>query len=449
MYRLVGLGAGLALLLVLVLGNGLTAQTGQPVQPAAARQPKAGATAGSAVPAPALAESLQRFDPRDVRVQWNNRHWQLVHRGTVLKDFGFREQDARQAARLLLDLKLNEHGTIGSPQPVMEYWLSDGKAPQALALAGARMLPLDQAHLRVEQVNGQWCIGDGPRVLYTFGQQADEARQALAVMRKYHFSQAAVLGQGGPSMVVFLASSRAEAPTMPVAGRTASGRQIQVNRFPRLAKDANGKPHREAPNPANSPLAGVVSPVLPAATGSARQVPVAAASPVSPAQAGPQSPVTAVAALDRVPFDWRQVQLRQGATGEWKLAAGGLVLAEFGSNVQEARLALSALRYYRFREQWRMGSGPAARAWYVAGATSPRGLMMGLSGQAFQPDKLQVQKVDERFVLCNGQQVVLRLGERREVAAQALETIKRNHVDRLCQVGDPGKTPITILVRSR
>ncbi len=445
------LGGGLAALAALAWAGGAAGQT-SPVGKAA---PGTTATSDRA-----LVEKLQHFDPHAVRLRWENRHWQLMHQGTVLKDFGLREHDARQALRLIHDLKLTEHGTVGSPRPVMEYWLSDGHAPQALALGGLRMLPLNPARLRVEQVNGQWCLGEGGRVLYTFGSSAADARQALAVMQKYHFNQAAVLGQGGPSMVVFLGRPDGESPAPTLAARSGSGRQINVPRFSRLAKNPDGSPRRERTGTAG-PFAGVVAPALPSASPTS-PAPPANAGPARPSLTGRQQPLwraqpapgsratPAVAATaERVPFDWRQVQLRQGPGGEWKLAAGSLVLADFGPNAQQARLALSALRYYRFTEQWRISGAPPGQGYYVAGGAAPRGLMLGLSGQAFQPEKLEVRPVGQGYALCNGEQVVLSLGARQEEAARALETIRRTHVDQVSKVGEPGKETMTILVRSR
>jgi hypothetical protein len=431
--RLLALGGGLALV-VLAWGVGASGQTALPRQPAQA--------AGK----DALVENLTRFEPRDLRVTWNKGHWQLMNGAAPLKDFGLREHDARQALCVILDLKLNQHGTVGGPQPVMEYWLTDGKVPQGVAPGGLRTLSLDENRLRVEQVNGQWCVGDGPRVLYTFGAQADAARQALAVMRKYHFNQAAIVGQAGPAMVVFLGRPQGETPAMPPPARSAGGRQISVPRFSRLAMGPDGKPRREVPRGPGSPVAGLVTPVLPSA---AAATPQTAQRPPQPQWRTPPAGLGPDPSADRVPFDWRQVQLRQAPSGEWRLAAGSVVLANFGTNVQDARLALSALRHYRFTEQLRVGSPQPVFTCCVAGNAAPRGLMMGLSGQAFEPDKLEVRQVEGRCCLCNDKQVVLRLGERPEEAARVLDRIKETHVDRMCRMGEAGKEGMTIMVRSR
>jgi hypothetical protein len=443
--RAILLGGNLAVLVGLAWAAGAEGQTPPTTKPKEITPPAKSNGAASEKP---LVETLHRFDPRELDLRWNNRHWQVLHQGTVLKDFGIREQDARQALKLIHDLKLTEYGTIGTPQPVMEYWLSDGKAPQALALGGTRVLSLDENRLRVQQVNGQWCLGDGARVLYTFGAQADDARQALAVMHKYHFHQAAVLGQAGPSMVVFLGRSENEAPVLLPASRAASGRHIQVQRFSRLAKNSDGTPRREAGGTASSPFAGVVVPALPAAVRPATVM--TSARPNGPAQQSAANPASSAdPAAERVPFDWRQVQLKQAPSGEWRLSAGSQVLADFGTNSHEARLALSALRHYRFTEQYKVGGEQPVLTYYVAGGAAPRGLMMGLNGQAFQPDKLEVRQVDGRYCLCNDQQVVLRLGERSDEASRLLERIKTSHADRVSRVGDPGKEPMTLLLRSR
>ena len=57
---------------------------------------------------------------------------------------GRHETEAREALRLLRELRLNQRGTVGSPRPVMEYWLTDGRAPQGFT-QGLRPLPGGEA----------------------------------------------------------------------------------------------------------------------------------------------------------------------------------------------------------------------------------------------------------------------------------------------------------------
>src|SRR5262249_20119502 len=147
------------------------------------------------------------------------------------------DQEARQALRLILELGLNQRGAIGSPWPVMEYWLRDGQAPQLLTRTGLRTMTLQPAAMRVEQIQGQWGPKQGPQVLFNFGQQAQDAQLALGVIRKYGFNQAGLIGQGIPSMYVFFHRDELRPPVLTVPNGRTSGKSIAVPRFSRLAKN--------------------------------------------------------------------------------------------------------------------------------------------------------------------------------------------------------------------
>jgi hypothetical protein len=166
--------------------------------------PVPAAPAAAAAPAaPPPQETLQSFDPGRAELDWSQGRWKVVAGDVVLKDFGPRQEEARAALRLVRELRLSQRGTVGTPGPVMEYWLADGRAPQGLVPA-LHPVSLDADSLRVEQVQGQWCVRDNARVLFTFGTHADEAREALAVIRRHGFTQVGSLGRGTPDMLVFL-----------------------------------------------------------------------------------------------------------------------------------------------------------------------------------------------------------------------------------------------------
>src|SRR5262245_6812006 len=164
-------------------------------------------------PLPALAgtevplvrdENLATFDPALVELRWQDQCWLLVHDGSILKDFGRREEAAREAWRLIRDLRLSQRGTIGGPQPVLEYWLAEGQPPRWLP-RGLRTMALDSEALQVERTQAHWVLREPTRLLFNFGIHEKEARQALAVIRKYGFNEVGVIGQGVPSMLVCVA----------------------------------------------------------------------------------------------------------------------------------------------------------------------------------------------------------------------------------------------------
>ena len=59
----------------------------------------------------------------------------------MLKDFGADRASAIEAVRLILDLRVNQIGTVKGSSPPFEYWLADGKPPR-VANARAVILPV-------------------------------------------------------------------------------------------------------------------------------------------------------------------------------------------------------------------------------------------------------------------------------------------------------------------
>src|SRR5262245_56947143 len=117
------------------------------------------------------------FDPQHLSLHWDHRRWQILTQdGTILKDFGPAEHEARRALRLIHELGLNEYGTVGSPRPILEYWLADGQAPRALVRSDLRVIPLDPASLHVEKMHGQYTLKEKVRVLFSFESETDANR---------------------------------------------------------------------------------------------------------------------------------------------------------------------------------------------------------------------------------------------------------------------------------
>jgi hypothetical protein len=369
-----------------------------------------------------------------VRLGWVGRHWQLLAGEQVLKDFGLREADARQALRLIQELHLNQYGSVGGPNPVMEYWLADGHAPRGPA-AGLRPLPLVPQGLRVEQMNGQWCLRDTQRVLFNFGSNADYARQALEVLRKYGFSQVGMLGQGVPSMYLFLANADAgNNPQLPLPGAHAtatSSRQISVPHFSRQARPPEMAPQQPGKmSPADLANLAPAAPALQTRprTGARPERATAALWREQPTLQGRSHlPPGVVPTAERIPFDWRQAQVRLD-NAEWRLTAGTMELANFAGDEQAARRALTALRHYRFTEEWRVGAPTPYLTYFLANGQAPRGVMLGVQAQPFRPEALKVQQVGGRYALCSGEQVLARFGEKPDEAQRVLEVIKRTRL---------------------
>src|SRR5262249_47073456 len=143
-------------------------------------------------PVPA-APQLRTFDPLSTEIKRVDNRWVLLADGAVLKEFSAREADAREALAIIRALKLNLHGTIGTP-PVMEYWLADGHAPFVAETNHLKLAPLDLNTLRVEEVGGQWQLRDAHRQLFAFGRNRADAFLALDLIRHYGFTQIGRVG---------------------------------------------------------------------------------------------------------------------------------------------------------------------------------------------------------------------------------------------------------------
>jgi hypothetical protein len=347
-------------------------------------------------------ENLMTFDPQRTELAHDGNHWQLVVDGIVLTDFGAHEHDARVALRLVRDLGLNQHATVGTPTPVMEYWLHDGKAPYGVT-DGLKIYPLEQRSLRVEQHEGDWCLRDGQRLLFNFGASADDAQQALGILRKYGFTQVSVLGQAGPMMLIFL-------------GRPASGATAGPMRS--LGADPRVPSRTSAPTPVTTPPA----------------------------------PVVTTAALEPSPFaqrtavDWRQAQVHKEGN-VWKLTDGHEI-AKFNSE-RDAQQALSTVLYYHFTEREQVGSPKPHFSYFLVDGQVPRGPVIGVHCELFQPDRLRVVQVGDRWTISNGERVLLSFDDQQEEARHVLDVIRQQKCDRLCRIGMTDEFGLTFLARSR
>jgi hypothetical protein len=195
-------------------------------------------------------DSTTTFDTDQVELQWKDNRWQLFSGSVFLKDFGRSEIEGRVVLRLVRDLHLNSRGTVGVPHPIMEYWLVNGEPPRG-PVPGLRTLPLGLATLRVEQVQGQWCLRDAQRILFNFGQQADVARQGLAIIQRYGFTHVGYVGLASPVMLVFLVSR----PT----GVTPVSATVPTANTARSPVPSNHLPRPYGPNPPNQPASPTAS----------------------------------------------------------------------------------------------------------------------------------------------------------------------------------------------
>jgi hypothetical protein len=198
------------------------------------------------------ADSLISFDYRRADLRWVNRRWQVVAGDVLVKDFGPRQGEAREALQLIRGLRLTQHGTVGTPQPVVEFWLSDGRAP-SVTMLGLHPTSFDRSTLRVDQIQGAWCVRDNQEVLFNFQNNQGTAQRTLAVIQRYGFDQVGYVGFGAPAMMYFLASGDLS------HGRMAAQAQLVSRRHerPRDPNTALTSPFFKTTRPTAEDLSGL------------------------------------------------------------------------------------------------------------------------------------------------------------------------------------------------
>jgi hypothetical protein len=403
-------------------------------------------------------ENLISFDDRLVELQWEDGHWQLWANGMLLKDFGRHEREGREALRLIHELRLSQFGTVGTPRPIIEYWLSDGQAPQGMT-PGLHKVPLDTASLRIEQIQECWCLRDSARALFNFGAHRDEAERALAIIQRHGFAEVGYIGEGAAMMLVFLGEqgglqSTPLKPPPPPAGRMLtqsrlSGTDGSPNGMPRSLTQTNFQASQMqvgGPKPAMH-MSAAVDPRHRATEAQSNQVNPGLIS-TSRQLTPPSVLLPDVAALgERVPLDFRQVRVAHERQG-YKLLCGNYVIADFGPNERDAQQAEAAFHNYRFTEQCLVGHPKPVFSYFLVNGRAPQGIPLGVQGTAFHPQNLRVRQEGNCWAICDGDRLLLPFGDKAEEARQTLEAIQHYEFDTICRIGQ-GEGAMTILARTR
>ncbi|MEM2884495.1 MAG: hypothetical protein QXF24_00205 [Thermoproteota archaeon] len=104
---------------------------------------------------------------------------------------------------------------------------------------------------------------------------------------------------------------------------------------------------------------------------------------------------------------------------------------------REARLALSIIRHYGMTQHCQLGAPAPSMEYWLVNGRPPAGAMPGEDCVGFDPQNLEVKKVDGRWTIVEGTHWLLSFGEREEEARTALSIIKQYGFNRVCFVGRP------------
>jgi hypothetical protein len=135
-----------------------------------------------------------RFDPAALGVRQVKGRWKIVGGDHWLFDFGPDQTAARQSLNVIIHYRMDRVCFVGQPNPLFSYMLAKGGSPSG-SMAGEDCVAFDPKRATVSNIQGSWKIVSGRRWLFDFGQGQTEARQALAVIRRFGFSQTCFVGR--------------------------------------------------------------------------------------------------------------------------------------------------------------------------------------------------------------------------------------------------------------
>ena len=148
---------------------------------------------------------------------------------------------------------------------------------------------------------------------------------------------------------------------------------------------------------------------------------------------------------DCTAFNSSTVGLEQ-INGKWKIVDGSQWLFDFGSDRAAAQKALQVIIHYRMNRSCFVGHPDPSFAYLLAKGGVPEGPMAGEDCLAFDPARIRVSKIKNRWKIVDGRHWLFDFGSNATEARRALAIIKRYGFTRSCFVGRP-KADFTYLRR--
>jgi hypothetical protein len=140
---------------------------------------------------------------------------------------------------------------------------------------------------------------------------------------------------------------------------------------------------------------------------------------------------------DCVDFDPQAVRVQRFGGTQWKLVDSGRPLLDFGANQDNAFRAQDVIKHYRLSRQCFLGRPKPVMQYYLAGDQAPSGWLASEDCVGFTPANLAVRRIDDRWTVGEGDNVLVDTGQNRGEAERALGIIKRHEFSNLCYVGRP------------
>jgi hypothetical protein len=151
---------------------------------------------------PALKEDCIPFNFNQVEVRNVDGRWTVVQGNMLMINFASHKDQAERAVQIIKHYKLDRQCFVGRPGPSMQYYTTQGHAPQG-SLPGEDCLSFNLNNVQVQNIGGRWKIVDGSHWILDFEKNEAEARTAFTIMKHYGFNQICFVGRPNPPMTYF------------------------------------------------------------------------------------------------------------------------------------------------------------------------------------------------------------------------------------------------------
>jgi hypothetical protein len=352
----------------------------------------------------------------DISVRRLNGSWQLWVGQRLLRDFGDKEMDARDAFRVYQDLRPNEWATIGNGRPIVEYGLFNGQSqlmvessgindqnnslpmvpisgnrPVPTGAGAKQILPIDLRTVRLEAIRGVWCLRDDANIHINFGLDKANGEQALAVVRKYGFNRLGTVGSPA-AMSYFFA-----APENPAAA--AKGPLVMANLQMQI----------ESLSKVGIPVGGV-------------------------GYVG-----------EMVRFDPQRIEVRKDGA-DWVVMAGTEVLGRYGPSEWIARDAARSMQESRFTEFCKVGSG--GLTFFLVDGRAPTRVPFSAQGRQFDLNALKVRRSGDRWAVTENGRYLFDCANAEE-GEVLVKVLKFYQFDQLCHIGPSPTLGVSFFAKTR
>jgi cathepsin L len=134
-----------------------------------------------------MTEDCLSFNHTIAAVKKFNNSWKIVDGDHVMFDFGKNQAAASRSLKVIKFYKMNSSCSVGRPDPVFNYFLVGNSAPGG-TMSGQDCIKFNPNAIQIKEIDSQWKIYHGNKVMYDFGNKIDEAYHTFHMIKKYGFT---------------------------------------------------------------------------------------------------------------------------------------------------------------------------------------------------------------------------------------------------------------------